>query len=70
MTETNAWVIQIGGGYGWFFFEGTEAEAENMRAQWEQAVGRKRPADPEEIEAKRALRGVEFKECVWTRKPA
>jgi hypothetical protein len=42
------WVIQIGGGYGAFMFEGTEAEAEQMRkhkANWEQAVGAKRLAD-------------------------
>lgn len=38
------WKIWIGGGYGLFDFEGTEAEAEKMRAHkaaWERARGMK-----------------------------
>lgn len=45
------WVITVGGGYGTFFFRGTESEAEEMRrhkARWEGAVARKRPATAEE----------------------
>lgn len=47
------WMIYIGGGYGEFYFEGSEEEAEAMRrhkARWEQAVGRKRPATQNEID--------------------
>jgi hypothetical protein len=43
------WVILVGGGYGAFFFEGTEAEAEEMRvhkAVWEAAIARRRRAGP------------------------
>lgn len=46
------WVINIGGGYGAFLFNGTEAEAEDMRkhkANWEQAVAIKREADLKEV---------------------
>lgn len=52
MSSTQTWVIAIGGGYGEYFFEGTEAEAEDERARkakWEAAVGRKRLADADEI---------------------
>ena len=45
------WIISVGG-YGTFFFEGTESEAEEMRAhkaKWERGVGKKRPADDEEV---------------------
>ena len=38
------WVISVGG-YGIFFFDGSEIEAEEMRkhkAVWEQGCGRKR----------------------------
>lgn len=47
------WVILIAGGYGAFLFEGTEAEAEEMRAHkanWEGAVGHKRPASFSDFE--------------------
>lgn len=46
------WVISIGGRYGSYFFIGNEDDAERERARkatWEQAVGRKRLADEEEI---------------------
>lgn len=47
------WLICVGGEYGCFVFEGTEAEAEEMRrhkATWEQAVARKtRATDAEKI---------------------
>jgi hypothetical protein len=48
------WMITVGGGYGSFFFEGIEKEAEEMRrhkANWEHAIARKRPATQEEIDA-------------------
>lgn len=51
------WVILVGGGYGAFLFEGTEAEAEEMRkhkARWEGVVALKRLADAGEIESKEA----------------
>jgi hypothetical protein len=38
------WRISVGGGYGEFFYVGTEQEAEEMRAhkaRWEAAVARK-----------------------------
>jgi hypothetical protein len=38
------WLISVGGGYGSFVFEGSEDEAEEMRAHkanWEHAVARK-----------------------------
>lgn len=41
-----SWVINVAG-YGAFVFDGSEAEAEEMRAhkaRWEGAVGHKRPA--------------------------
>ena len=41
-------------GYVPFLFEGTEAEAEEMRvhkARWEQACAQKRPATKEEIDS-------------------
>lgn len=44
--EKPSWVINVAG-YGAFVFEGTEQEAEEMRAhkaRWEGAVGHKRPA--------------------------
>jgi hypothetical protein len=44
---TERWLICVGGGYGCFIFDGTEDEAEEMRrhkANWEQAVARKRRA--------------------------
>ena len=47
-------MITVGGGYGSFFFEGIEKEAEEMRrhkANWEHAIARKRPATQEEIDA-------------------
>lgn len=48
------WLICVGAEYGCFVFEGTEAEAEEMRrhkATWEQAVARKtRASDAEKIE--------------------
>jgi len=46
------WVIDVVG-YGTFFYEGTEEEAEEMRkhkANWEAAIARKRLADKQEIE--------------------
>lgn len=48
---TMHWVITVGG-YGAFLFEGTEAQAEEMRAhkaRWERGIGKKRPADEAEI---------------------
>lgn len=45
------WIISVSG-YGTFAFKGTEAEAEEMRAHkanWEGGVGRKRLADPTNI---------------------
>lgn len=50
----NRWVILIGAGYGAFLFEGTEAEAEQMRshkARWEGGIAKKRLADEAEIAA-------------------
>mgnify|MGYP000915409800 CR=1 FL=1 len=50
-TDAVYWVISVGG-YGSFFFEGTEEQAEKMRclkARWEQAVARKRLATAEEL---------------------
>jgi len=47
--DDELWVIDIGGGYGWFLFAGNEADAEEMRrgkAQWEGAWGRKWRVDP------------------------
>lgn len=48
------WLICVGAEYGCFVFEGTEAEAEEMRchkANWEHAVARKtRASDAEKIE--------------------
>jgi hypothetical protein len=48
------WLICVGGGYGCLIFDGTEEEAEEMRAHkanWEQAVARKtRASDAEKIE--------------------
>lgn len=41
------WVILVAGGYGAFMFQGTEAQAEEMRAHksaWEGAIAWKRPA--------------------------
>ena len=67
MSSDRHWVIQVAG-YGHFFFEGTETAAEEMRAHkanWEQGVGWKRRADPEEIKVGKALRGVEYRETVW-----
>ena len=48
----NKWVITIGG-YGAFFFDGNEKDAEEKRAdksRWESAIGRKRIADQNEVE--------------------
>ena len=48
------WIISVGG-YGSFFFEGSESEAEEMRkhkAVWEQGAGRKRLATDEEVRTK------------------
>jgi hypothetical protein len=42
-----SWVILVAGGYGAFVFQGSEAEAEEMRAHkanWERAIAHKRPA--------------------------
>lgn len=50
--QLTTWVISIAG-YGSFFFEGSETEAEEMRtdkARWEQGVGRKRLADEDEVQ--------------------
>lgn len=47
------WAILVAG-YGAFLIEGTEQEAEEMRAhkaRWERGIGRKRPATPEEVKA-------------------
>lgn len=47
MTEKTKWIIWISG-YGSFDFEGTEAEAEEMRAHkanWERGRGEKWRAD-------------------------
>ncbi len=44
VSKKEKWIITVGG-YGEFEFEGTEDEAEEMRAhkaRWEQAVARKR----------------------------
>lgn len=46
------WVITVAGGYGSFFFEGTEQEAEQRRidkSRWEHAVAKKRLATSEEV---------------------
>ncbi|MBK8150839.1 MAG: hypothetical protein IPK58_22210 [Acidobacteria bacterium] len=52
-TGSGVWfVITVGGGYGSFFFRGTEEEAEKMRkhkAYWEQSPATKRLATQEEI---------------------
>jgi len=51
-TQKEKWVIKVGGGYGAFFFEGEEWEAEEMRkhkARWERAIANKRRADDAEI---------------------
>lgn len=53
MKNKNIWVIKIAGGYGSFFFEGTEMEAEQRRidkCRWEGSIGKKRLATQEEIE--------------------
>lgn len=53
----NQWVILVGGGYGAFLFDGTEHEAEQMRAhkaKWEMATARKRPADESEVASRKA----------------
>ena len=53
-TLKRKWVIQVGGGYGEFFIDGTEEEAEEMRkhkATWEGAIARKRLADKDEIKS-------------------
>lgn len=50
----NKWVISVGG-YGTFFFDGSEKKAEEMRkhkANWEQGIGRKRPATVVEVRTK------------------
>lgn len=50
----NTWIINVSG-YGSFFFEGNEKEAEEMRqhkARWEHGIARKRFADEEEIKTK------------------
>jgi hypothetical protein len=47
------WTIIVGG-YGAFLFDGTEQEAEEMRAhkaRWERGIGRKRLATDEEVAA-------------------
>jgi hypothetical protein len=47
MRRNPKWVILVAGGYGTFLFEGSEAEAEEMRAHkanWEHAIAHKRPA--------------------------
>lgn len=52
------WVISVAG-YGTFFFEGSEKEAEEMRAhkaRWERGVGRKRLATQAEIDSGRPNR--------------
>lgn len=46
------WVINVAH-YGAFLFEGTEAQAEEMRAHkanWEQGIGHKRPASFSDFE--------------------
>lgn len=51
------WVISLPW-YGAFLFDGTEAEAEEMRAHkanWEGEVARKRSATPEEIAANKVI---------------
>jgi len=53
-TKEEKWVISVSG-YGDFFFEGTEDEAEAMRihkVEWEGGIGRKRKADDNEISTK------------------
>lgn len=45
------WVIYVGG-YGAFIFEGTHAQAEEMRAhkaRWEGGIGKLRPATNTEV---------------------
>lgn len=52
------WVISVAG-YGSFLFEGSEKEAEEMRAhkaRWERGIGRKRLATQAEIDSGRANR--------------
>ncbi len=52
MSKTGTWVISVAT-YGSFFFEGNEESAEDMRihkSRWEGGIGRKRLADPKEIE--------------------
>lgn len=51
--QASSWVISIGG-YGTFLFDGTETEAEEMRAhkaRWERGIGKKRPATKGEVES-------------------
>lgn len=50
-TQSQTWAVYVGG-YGAFLFAGTEAEAEQKRAdkaRWEHGVGRKRLATAQEI---------------------
>lgn len=45
------WVIHVAG-YGTFMFEGTHAQAEEMRAHkanWERGIGKLRPATNDEV---------------------
>jgi hypothetical protein len=59
------WIIIVGGSEGAFLFEGTEAEAEEMRkhkARQKQAVALKRPATIREIESGKVSR--HFKEGI------
>ena len=52
------WVISVAG-YGSFLFDGSEKEAEEMRAhkaRWERGIGRKRLATPEEIKSGKVIR--------------
>jgi len=56
------WVIWVNN-YGHFMFAGTEAEAEERRAdkcKWEGAMGRKRPATDEEVRANKAPDSMEW----------
>jgi hypothetical protein len=56
-TKNKHWTIKVVG-YGSFYVNGSENEAEEMRAhksEWEGGKGTKRLATEEEIKAKKAL---------------
>ena len=60
MNTCRHWVIDVAG-YGSFLFEGSEKQAEEMRAHkawWEGGVGRKRPATQAEIDLGKPVKGA------------